>query len=161
MAFQEVIDALVYGFADEYLDEEEFSILYDLYKSQTMYAPLRNCVGFIDATVLSISRTDKNQRSVYNDHKRVNALKSQWFALLIGNLFGSVEGCRHDAAMLRESNILTVLERVAHNPAANDLCLYGDPAYPLRPQLMGPYCQCDVPVLTDEMKAFNKAMSAV
>jgi hypothetical protein len=58
--------------------------------------------------------------------------------------------------MQRDSNILTVLERVAHNPAGNDLCLYGDPAYLLRPQLMGPYRQGDVPVLTDEMKALNK-----
>ena len=33
MAFQEVRDALVYGFADGYLDEEEFLILYELYKS--------------------------------------------------------------------------------------------------------------------------------
>lgn len=126
--------------------------------------PLRNCFGFIDGTVRAISRPDRNQRSVYNGHKRVHALKFQSVALpngLIGNLFGPVEGRRHDAAMLRDSNLLTALERVAHNQAGDVVCLYGDPAYPLRPQLMGPYRQGDVPVLTDEMKAFNKAMSEV
>lgn len=45
--------------------------------------------------------------------------------------------------------------------ASDDGSLYGYPACPLRPLLMGRYCQDNVPVLTDEVKAFNKAMSEV
>ena len=57
----------------------------------------------------AIARPETNQRTVYNGHKNVHALKFQAIALpngLIGNLYGPVEGCRHDAAMLRESQLL-------------------------------------------------------
>ena len=56
-------------------------------------APLNNCFGFIDGTVRPISRPGRNQRIVYNGHKRVHALKFQSVALpngLIGNLYGPV-----------------------------------------------------------------------
>ena len=127
-------------------------------------SPLRNCFGFVDGTVRAIARPDKNQRMVYNGHKRLHALKFQSVALPngnIANLYGPVEGRRHDAALLRESNLLADLERIAYKPSGEPLCLYGDPAYPLRPQLMGSYRQGDVSVLTEEMKEFNKAMSSV
>ena len=54
-------------------------------------APLNNCFGFVDGTVRPICRPEENQRSVYNGHKRVHALKFQSIALpngLIGHLFG-------------------------------------------------------------------------
>ena len=38
-------------------------------------AALTNCFGFVDGTVRQISRPGKNQRVVYNGHKRVHALK--------------------------------------------------------------------------------------
>ena len=38
---------------------------------------LDNCFGFIDGTVRPISRPGKNQRIVYDGHKRVHALKFQ------------------------------------------------------------------------------------
>ena len=38
------------------------------------------------------------------------------------------------------------------------MCLYGDPTYPLRVHLQGPF---RFGVLTDEMKAYNTAMSTV
>lgn len=127
-------------------------------------APLRNCFGFVDGTVRPICRPGENQRIVYNGHKRVHALKYQATAIpngLIANLYGPIEGCRHDAGMLRESNLLVDLERVAFSPAGNVLCIYGDPAYPLRPNLMCPYRVGEVPVVTADMKAFNTAMSSV
>ena len=34
-------------------------------------APLQNCFGFVDGTVRPISRPGKNQRVVYNGHKKV------------------------------------------------------------------------------------------
>ena len=63
-------------------------------------SPLTNCFGFIDGTVRSISRRGKLQHVVYNGHKRVHALKFQAIALpngLIANLYGPVEGRRHDS----------------------------------------------------------------
>ena len=41
---------------------------------------LDNCFGFIDGTVRPISRPGKNQRIVYDGHKRVHALKFQSLA---------------------------------------------------------------------------------
>ena len=38
-------------------------------------APLRNCFSFVDGTVRPICRPSKNQRTVYNGHKRVHSLK--------------------------------------------------------------------------------------
>ena len=40
-------------------------------------APLPNCWGFIDGTVRPVSRPGKNQRVLYNGHKRVHAIKFQ------------------------------------------------------------------------------------
>lgn len=127
-------------------------------------SPLTNCFGFVDGTVRPICRPGENQRVVYNGHKRVHALKFQSVAIpngLIANLYGPVEGCRHDAGMLKDSGLLEILERQALNPRGDILCIYGDPAYPLRPQLMAPYRLGEVPVLTQDMQAFNEAMSSV
>ena len=136
--------------------------------SQAIYqmgCPLTNCFGFIDGTVRPISRPEEDQRLVYNGHKRVHSLKFQSLVLpngLIANLFGPVEGRRHDAGMLNESGLLNALQAHAHTPTGHPLCIYGDPAYPLRPQLMCPYRQGDYAgPLTPQMRAFNAAMSSV
>ena len=101
-------------------------------------SPLDNCFGFVDGTVRPISRPEENQRVVYNGHKRVHALKFQSLVIpngLIANLYGPLEGRRHDAGMLNESGLLRALQAHAHTPTGQPLCIYGDPAYPLRPQL--------------------------
>ena len=126
-------------------------------------SPLTNCFGFIDGTVRPICRPGEKQRVVYNGHKRVHALKFQSVVVpngLIANLYGPVEGARHDAGMLKDSGLLQTLEREAYNPRGDVLCLYGDPAYPLRPHLMAPYRIGEVPVFTADMEAFNSAMSS-
>ena len=81
------------------------------------------------------------------------------------NLFNSlphcfIEGRRHDAAMLADSNLLQDLQRYAHSPwpVGRPLCVYGDPAYPLRVHLQAPFRNM---VLTPQMVNFNKAMSSV
>ena len=56
-------------------------------------AALDNCFGFIDGTVRAISCPGKDQRLVYNGHKRVHALNFQSVGLpngIIANLFGPV-----------------------------------------------------------------------
>ena len=98
---------------------------------------------------------------MYNGHKRVHALKFQAVVIpsgLVANLYGPVEGRRHDAGMLKESGLLNILQRRAVTPTGAILCIYGDPAYPLRPHFMGPYR--DNP-LTPQMREFDKAMSEV
>ena len=70
----------------------------------------------------------------------------------------SLEGRRHDAGMLADSRLLDSLEHFAFNPAGQPLCLYGDPAYPLRIHLQGPF---KFGVLTHQMEQYNAAMSAV
>ena len=56
-------------------------------------AALYNCFGFINGTVRPICSPGKDQRIVYNGHKRVHALKFQSGSLpngMIANLFGPV-----------------------------------------------------------------------
>lgn len=60
--------------------------------------------------------------------------------------------------MLADSNLLGQLQQHAFSPAAQPLCLYGDPAYPLRIHLQAPYRNG---VLTPQQQAFNASMSAV
>ena len=68
------------------------------------------------------------------------------------------EGKRHDAGMLRDSGLLADLERHAISPTGEPMCLYGDPAYPLRVHLQAPFRDAR---LTPEMEAFNHSMSRV
>ena len=104
-------------------------------------APLANCWGFIDGTVRPVSRPGKNQRVLYNGHKRVHAVKFQSIAApngLIANLYLPVEGKRHDSAMLAMSGILNQMQQYSVNLEGEILCVDGDPAYPLRPHLQAP-----------------------
>ena len=52
---------------------------------------LENCWGFVDGTVTPICRPGQHQRSVYNSHKRVHAIKFQCVVApngLVANLYG-------------------------------------------------------------------------
>ena len=121
--------------------------------------PLENCWGFVDGTVRPLCRPGENQRIMYNGHKKVHAIKFQSVVEpngLIANLFGPVEGRRHDSGMLGDSGLLRELQQHAHGPNGNILCIYGDPAYPLRQQLMGPFRGAATTPLQD---AWNKSMS--
>ena len=68
------------------------------------------------------------------------------------------EGRRHDAGILADSNLLDRLEQPAYSTNGQPLCLYGDPAYPLRIHLHVPFRQNG---LTPEMEAFNASMSTI
>ena len=107
-------------------------------------AALNNCWGFIDGTVRLICRPKENQRMVYNGHKRIHVLKFQSVVTpngLIANLFGPVEGRRHDSGMLAMSGLLPQLEQMSSSPTGQSMCIYGDPAYPHRIHLQCPYAQ--------------------
>ena len=60
--------------------------------------------------------------------------------------------------MLAESRLLENLEEHAFSPTGQPMCLYGDPAYPLRVHLQAPFRE--VPIIP-EMAAYNQSMSAV
>ena len=75
-------------------------------------------------------------------------------------LFFFIEGRRHDAAMLADSNLLQDMQRYAFSPglAGHPLCVLGDPYYPLRGHLQMPFRNM---ILTTQMVNFNKAVSSV
>ena len=77
---------------------------------------------------------------------------------LIAHMDGPYECRKHDSGMLAESGLLTLLNTYSHDPAGNQLCIYGDPAYPLRIHLQAPFRG---PGLTHIQKQYNKAMSRV
>ena len=60
--------------------------------------------------------------------------------------------------MLAHWRLLDDLEQFAFNPAGQPLCVYGDPAYPLRIHLQQPF---KYGVLTPQMEEYNHRMSAV
>ena len=78
---------------------------------------------------------------------------------LVGHLYGPVEGKRNDSGyMLASSGLLQDLQRFSNSPVTGLLtCVYGDPAYPLRAHLQGPYKGA---VLTLHQQEFNKSMSS-
>ena len=59
--------------------------------------------------------------------------------------------------MLADSGLLQHLEQYAFSTTGEPMCIYGDPAYPLRVHLQSPFRDAR---LTPDMVAFNKSMSA-
>ena len=140
-------------------------------------APLTSCFGFIDGTTRPIARPIRNQRIMYSGHKRIHCLKFQVqymlnfyknnFILtqaittpngLIANMFGPVEGRRHDAFILSESGVLDKL-RPFTQPNGQPYVVYGDPAYGIKRSIISPF-QSSNP-LTPAEQDFNTAMSGV
>ena len=68
------------------------------------------------------------------------------------------EGKRHDSGMLRMSGLLDNLQQHSFDTSGQPLCIYGDPAYPLRIHLQGPYKGGH---LTFDQEEFNSSMSKV
>jgi len=72
-------------------------------------SPLHNCWGFVDGTVRPIARPVRMQRTVYNGHKRVHALKYHAIVTpdgIIAHFYEPVEGLRHDKVLRNESGIM-------------------------------------------------------
>ena len=62
------------------------------------------------------------------------------------------------ARMLAVSQLYDDSQNFAFDPVGRAMCLYGDPANPLRVHLQAPF---RVGILTRDMKMFNESMSAV
>lgn len=125
-------------------------------------ASLRDCVGFIDGTVLSIARPGESavQNAAYNGHKRRHALKYQTITLpdgLILHASGPLEGCRHDWALYVNSGIdeqfgdMMFLDGVQY-------FIHGDSGYNERAFLDIPFSGAH---LTPVQKAANKETATV
>ena len=74
-------------------------------------APLENYWGFVDGTVRPIYRPGKNQRIIYNGHKKVHTIKFQSLVApsgQIANLFGPVETRTQPAIVCSKSTIETL-----------------------------------------------------
>ena len=105
-------------------------------------AALSNCRGFVDGIVRPISRPNENKKILYKGYKKVHIMKFQSVVSpngLVANLYGPVEGKRHDSGMLAMSDLLDALKRYSVSPYGHTLSIYGDPAYPLRPCLQAPF----------------------
>ena len=61
---------------------------------------------------------------------------------------------------LQNSGLLNQLQQYSFTPAGNPLCIYGDPAYPLRAHLQAPFKRNLQPV-NHNQNLYNKAMSQV
>jgi len=59
--------------------------------------------------------------------------------------------------MLADSGLLNDLQQYAFSATGQAMCLYGDPAYPLRVHLQAPFRNH----LTPQMQAYNTSMSSV
>ena len=57
--------------------------------------------------------------------------------------------------MLADSKLLDQLERNAFSTAGRPLCLYGDPAYPLRVHLQGPYKHAVLNPLQEDINPYK------
>ena len=71
-------------------------------------------------------------------------------------MFGPVEGKGHDSSMLLLSGMMPVLQNFLLGPNGERLCVYGDPAYPLRWYLQAPFRGAQI---TADQNEFNKSMS--
>lgn len=93
--------------------------------------PSNQIWGFIDCTIMPISRPISDQQVVYNGYYREHSLKYQGVTRPDGIVlcFGPEAGRRADGAVLRQSGLIEKLRQHAVNSRGQRLFLYGDPAY--------------------------------
>lgn len=86
----------------------------------------------MNGTVWLICRPEERQRIMYNDNKKVHAIKFQ--TVVASNGLITILFClgRHDSGLLGDSGLLHELQQHANYPNGNILCIYGDPTYSLR-----------------------------
>lgn len=165
MTIKEVLNFLFDKFGDKLvnLNQEWIESRRQIYADaiHNKGSPLTNVFAFIDGTVRPICRPVRFQKVTYNGHKRIHALKFQSIVTpdgMIANLYGPMEGRRHDCALLKESGIQEAFENA--NWLDRDgapFAIYGDPAYPVRDWVLAPFRNAQNP----QEVLFNKCMSSV
>lgn len=121
---------------------------------------LTNVVGFIDGTVIGITRPKGSafQRVIYNGHKRKHALKYQAINApdgLMLHVAGPIEGRRHDWTLYIRTDLERTLPKLLDIDGVR-YCIYGDSGYSRRWYLEVPFQGA---TLTAAQRAFNSAMS--
>lgn len=71
---------------------------------------------------------------------------------MIANLFGPIEGRRHESAMVAQSQILQQVHVHSFESNNNTLCFYGDRAYTIRTQIYGPFQGANLTDLAKSME---------
>ena len=94
--------------------------------------------GFADRTLKGYCRPGQHQRKIYNGHKRCHGIKYQSASTTSGMIAYLFRRSRHNSVMLAFSGLLQKLQLYSHDQYGNDLCIYSDPAYPLRRHLQDP-----------------------
>jgi hypothetical protein len=127
-----------------------------------------SCVGFIDGTVIGISRPGNSfqQRAAYNGHKRKHALKFQALMSpdgLILHAAGPLEGRRHDWTLYMRSGLDEELEG-GLCIAYTQYCIYGDSGYNRRAWMEISFAGtrrkfCNVIMSSDSVVAFSRTSS--
>ena len=140
-----------------YLTQDNLRLMADAVREKG--CPLSTCFGFIDGTLIQSCRPTYNQKELYNGKDRCHGLKYQSLVTpngLVANLYGPVEGRRHDAVLFRESKLANKIENLIHYDGS-PLVVYGDKAYPLCSSVITPFRGV---CLSDEEKQFNLKMNS-
>ena len=98
---------------------------------------------------------------LYNGHKPYHSIEFQSVVAangLIANLLGPVEGKPHDSGMLEDFGLPNQLQQHSFDTGRRPLCIYGDPAYPLRVHLQSGFRGANI---TREEELWNSKMSSV
>jgi hypothetical protein len=93
---------------------------------------LSECWGFIDGTFRKMSQPGQIQEVVYNGHKQGHGVKFQSVVTpdgLIIDLYGPIEGSRHDAFLFMKSQLGQRISALPLSPDQKCFYLYGDAGY--------------------------------
>jgi len=121
--------------------------------------PLRRVIGFIDGTVRPIAQPVQGQDRDYNGHHRVHAMKYQVVTSpdgIIIHLSGPYQGRHHDLSMYRASGLHDILHLRAKDMEGNQMYIYGDQAYELKPVCQVPFPEYEI---IPGQRVFNERMS--
>lgn len=98
---------------------------------------------------------------MHNGHKKVHVMKFQSVSALnslVANVFWTVQGKRHNAKMPGGSELSILLHVQSRGPDDTFLCIYGDPAYPPRLELITTFRGA---IASERYQTWNASMSAV
>jgi hypothetical protein len=123
---------------------------------------MENIWGFIDGTVRPCCRPVRFQKTVYNGHKKVHAIKFQsvvaWDGI-IAHMNGPWVGSRHDSGIFEDSGLHTLMNELPYVRFGNTstpLAVYADDGYALSLRVCCPYPDGRMDA---RHQAFNTAMS--